>query len=112
MPNYTFEDTETGETFIEFMPMDSKDQFLKDNPHLKFVFVPIATTGDHLMGVGPTEPTAFKERMGEIADTHPYSPMAEKWGTSATASKRKSQTVYRNATKKYEGKLDSILKNK
>lgn len=112
MPNYTFEDTETGEQFVEFMPMDSKEQFLDDNPHLKFVFVPVALPGDHIMGVGPKEPTAFKERMGHIADSHPYSPMAEKWGTSATASKRKAQTTVRNATAKYERKLNSVLKNK
>ena len=29
MPNYTFEDTETGEQFVEFMPMDSKEKFLE-----------------------------------------------------------------------------------
>ena len=112
MPNYTFEDTETGEQFVEFMPMDCKEKFLKDNPSINQVFVPIALPGDHIMGVGPKEPTAFKERMGQIADANPYSPMAEKWGTSSTASKRRAQTTYRKATAKYEAKLDSILKNK
>ena len=88
MPNYTFEDTETGEQFVEFMMMDQKEYFLEDNPTLKQVFTPIGLAGDHLMGVGPSEPGAFKDRMGQIAAAHPYSPMAQKWGTSASANKR------------------------
>ena len=42
MPNYTFEDIETGEVFVQFMKMDEKETFLKENPNLKFVFTPIA----------------------------------------------------------------------
>ena len=84
MPNYTFEDTETGEQFVEFMSMDSKEQFLKDNPNFRFVFVPVGLPGDHLMGVGPKETTQFKERMGQIAEKHPYSPLATKYGNRST----------------------------
>ena len=54
MPNYTFRDTETGEEFDEFMRMDDKEQFLKDNPNLMSVLKPVALPIDHLMGVGTT----------------------------------------------------------
>ena len=45
MPNYTFENTKTGENFIEFMAISEKEKFLADNPHLKFVFTPIYIEG-------------------------------------------------------------------
>ena len=108
MPNYTFKDTETNEQFIEFMKIDQKEYFLEENPTLQQVLTPINLTGDHIMGVGPTEPTEFKERMGEIADAHPYSPMADNWGTSATASKRKAQKIFHNVTKKYKRRWDAL----
>ena len=82
MPNYTFEDTETGEYFIEFMPMNSKEQFLKDNPHIRFVFVPVGLPGDHLMGVGPKPDNGWNENMQRIAEAHPASPLADRYGSN------------------------------
>ena len=73
MPNYTFRNTETGEEFEEFMKMDDKEQFLKDNPNFMFVFKPVALPGDHIMGVGPKETTQFKERMQKVSEAHPMS---------------------------------------
>ena len=109
MPNYTFKDTETNEQFIEFMKIDQKEYFLEDNPTLQQVMTPISLTGDHIMGVGPTEPTAFKERMGEIADAYPYSPLADKWGTSATIkNKRAAKSTFDRITKKYKKRWDAL----
>jgi hypothetical protein len=35
LPTYRFENTETGEIFEKWMPMDDKTKYLKDNPQLK-----------------------------------------------------------------------------
>ena len=35
MPTYIFEDQNTGEQFEKFMSISSREQYLKDNPHLK-----------------------------------------------------------------------------
>lgn len=35
MPTYTFEDTNTNEQFDKFMSISSREQYLKDNPHIK-----------------------------------------------------------------------------
>tara|TARA_B100000508_G_scaffold135787_1_gene127986 strand:- start:94 stop:414 length:321 start_codon:yes stop_codon:yes gene_type:complete len=104
MPNYTFEDIETGEVFVQFMKMDEKETFLKENPNLKFVFTPIALPGDHIMGVGPNkgrETDHFKERMSRIAETHPNSPLADKYG-----SRTHKQVKIRDSVKRVKKKLN------
>ena len=35
MPTYDFENTETGEVEEKFMSISAKEQYLKDNPHIK-----------------------------------------------------------------------------
>ena len=35
MPTYDFQNTETGEVEEKFMSISDKEQFLKDNPHMK-----------------------------------------------------------------------------
>lgn len=35
MPTYAFRNKETGEVLEQFMKMDAREQFLKDNPHLE-----------------------------------------------------------------------------
>ena len=35
MPTYDFENTETGEVEEKFMSISAKEQYLKDNPHMK-----------------------------------------------------------------------------
>ena len=96
MPNYTFRNTETGEEFTEFMRMDDKEQFLKDNPNLMSVLKPVALPGDHLMGVGPQETTQFKERMAKISEAHPMSPLADRYG-SRTHKEVKIRDAQRSA---------------
>ena len=77
MPNYTFENTKTGENFVEFMPISEKEKFLADNPHLKFVFTPIYIE----QKASKMKPSSeFVERMGLIADSNPGTPLADKYG--------------------------------
>ena|ERR1700722_7059172 len=42
IPNYTFENKETGEEFIENMFMDELEPYLAANPHLRQIFAPTA----------------------------------------------------------------------
>ena len=37
MPTYTFIDNNTGFTYDEFMGMDDREKYLKDNPHISQV---------------------------------------------------------------------------
>ena len=48
--------------------------------------------------------------MGNIADNNPLSPMADKYGTSRTASQRKAKDTFTKVTKKYKSKMDNLNK--
>ena len=99
MPTYSFKDNNTGEEFDEFMGMSEKDKYLEDNPHISQVPVLFAFVGDHIMGVGPKTDGGFNERMEQIANSHPGSPLANRYGGGQTKSHKEIKT--RNVLKKH-----------
>ena len=80
MPTYTFYDTVTQEQYDEFMSISELEKYKKTNPHVNQVYTPIAVVGDHVMGVGPKNDAGFKENMQRIAEAHPGSPLASRYG--------------------------------
>ena len=99
MPTYTFIDNNTGTTYDEFMGMSEKDQYLEDNPHNSQVPTMFSFVGDHIMGVGPKTDGGFNERMEQIANSHPGSPLANRYGGGQTKSHKEIKT--RNVLKKH-----------
>lgn len=100
MPTYRFVNENTGEEFDEFMSISTKDVYLKENPHFKQVYTPIALAGDHLMGVGPKVDGGFTENMQRIAAAHPSSPMANRYGSGETTAQIKTRNAVENFKKK------------
>ena len=98
MPTYTFINNNTGLTFDEFMGMDEREKYLKDNPHIHQVPVMFAFVGDHIMGVGPKTDSGFNERMEQIANSHPHSPLSDRYGGK---SKSVREIKTRNVLKKH-----------
>ena len=87
MPTYTFFDEDTEETFDMFLSMDAREKYLKGNHRIRQVPVAVAITGDHIMGVGPKVDGGFNERMEQIANSHPGSPLADRYGGSSKSHK-------------------------
>ena len=110
MPTYTFMNLESGMEYDEVMSMSEYDEYMKDNPNVERVYQPVAIAGDHMMGVGPKTDSGFNDVMGNIADNNPLSPMADKYGTSRTASQRKAKDTFTKVTKKYKSKMDNLNK--
>ena len=81
MPTYTFYNKKTKQEYDEFMSMDNREEYLKNNSHIIQVPVTVALAGDHLMGVGPKVDGGFNERMEQIANSNPGSPLAARYGT-------------------------------
>ena len=100
MPTYTFMDNITGFAFDEFMGMNERETYLKDNPHISQVPVMFAYVGDHIMGAGPKSDSGFNERMEQIANSHPGSPLADRYGGTKTKSHKEIKT--RNVLKKHK----------
>ena len=99
MPTYRFYDTVTQEEYDEFMPMAELDEYKKLNPQVQQIPVPVAIAGDHMMGVGPKVDGGFTENMQRIAESHPGTPLADRYGSSGTRSTKEIQT--RNVLKKH-----------
>ena len=86
MPIYTFINVESGMEYDETMPMSEYDEYMEKNPNIQRVWhghAP-ALVGDHMMGVGPKVDSGFNDNMSRIADAHPGSPMADRYGSSTT----------------------------
>ena len=99
MPTYRFYDTVTQEEYDEFMLMSELDEYKKLNPQVNQVPVAVAIAGDHIMGVGPKVDSGFTENMQRIAESHPGTPIADKYGSSSTKSSKEIKT--RNVLKKH-----------
>jgi len=89
----------TQEEYDEFMPMAELDEYKKLNPQVQQIPVPVAIAGDHMMGVGPKVDGGFTENMQRIAESHPGTPLADRYGSSSTRSTKEIQT--RNVLKKH-----------
>ena len=92
MPTYRFYDTVTQEEYDEFMLMSELDEYKKLNPQVNQVPVAVAIAGDHIMGVGPKVDSGFTENMQRIAESHPGTPLADRYGSSSTQSTKEIKT--------------------
>ena len=92
MPTYRFYDTVTQEEYDEFMLMAELDEYKKLNPQVNQVPVAVAIAGDHIMGVGPKVDSGFTENMQRIAESHPGTPIADKYGSSSTKTDKEIKT--------------------
>ena len=110
MPTYTFFNKESGIEYDETMRISEYDDYLKNNPGVERVYQPVALAGAHMMGVGPKTDSGFNDVLGNIADNNPLSPMADKYGTSKTASQRRAKNTFSKITKKYMNKMDNLNK--
>ena len=101
MPTYDFINTHTGEEWTEMMSIADMESFLEGNPEIRQAWKTApALAGDHIMGVGPKTDGGFNERMEQIADSHPGSPLANRYGGSKTKSHKEIKT--RNILKKHK----------
>ena len=92
MPTYRFYDTVTQEEYDEFMLMSELDEYKKLNPQVNQVPVAVAIAGDNIMGVGPKVDSGFTENMQRIAESHPGTPIADKYGSSSTKTDKEIKT--------------------
>jgi hypothetical protein len=80
MPTYQFQDTNTGESFETVMKISEREEYLKDNPHIQ----PIICAPSLVSGVSTSRqnrvPDGFKEVLSKVAEHHPTSKVAERYG--------------------------------
>ena len=100
MPTYRFRNMNSGKEYDKFMSNDEREIYLKTHPLITQVYVPIAIVGDHIMGVGPKTDAGFEDRMSQIANAHPGSPLASKYKSNESHAKIKARSVIEKHKKK------------
>ena len=100
MPTYDFINTHTGEEWTDMMSIADMESLRENNPHIRTAWNSApALAGDHIMGVGPSVDGGFNERMEQIADSHPGSPLASRYGGNKNKSHKEIKT--RSVLKKH-----------
>lgn len=93
MPTYEFLDTETGEEFEVFMKISERDEYLKNNPHIQ----PILSAPAIVSGVSTSKqnrvPDGFKEVLSKVAEKHPTSKVAQRYGKKSIKQVKTEQIV-------------------
>ncbi len=92
MPTYDFMNTETDEVEEHFMSISSKEQFLKDNPHMKQVHTKVAGVISGTVSAGNVDNHGFKEVLQKVGEAHPNSAVA-KQHTRRTGKEVKTRQV-------------------
>ena len=91
MPTYHIRNTETDEVFEEFCTYDELQEWLKDNPTYK----QSPTTINIVGGVGDRTKTdgGMKEVFSRVAEAHPNSPLADRFGSSRNNRQKKIENI-------------------
>ena len=81
MPTYSFKNNDTGAEWEEFFSIADKESFLKENDHitqLPSLITIVSDTG------GIKNDGGWKDNMSRIAEAHPGSPLAYRYGKKST----------------------------
>lgn len=90
MPTYTFYNSETDEQFDDFMSWSQRETYLKENPHIKPMLTTAALVGDHI--IMKTD-GGMKDTFSRIAEAHPNSPLADRFGSSRNNKQKKIENI-------------------
>ena len=97
MPSYTFEDTKTGKVFDEFYSISYKEEYLKKNKHIKQLITQI----NIVSGTGSIKnDSGWKENLSRIAEAHPTSPFADRFGKKSIKEIKTKQVIEKHRKRK------------
>ena len=99
MPTYTFENTKTGEVYDDMMSIAEKEAFLKKNKHIKQAIVPINIVGG-IQGITHKTDGGWAENMSRIAEAHPTSPLADRYGKKSIKDVKTQQIIKKHRNRK------------
>ena len=81
MPSYTFKNNETGEEWEEFFSISGREEFLEQNPHITQLPSMVSIVSDT---GGIKNDNGWGDNMQRIAEAHPGSPLARRYGKKST----------------------------
>tara|TARA_Y100000114_G_C11548588_1_gene226100 strand:+ start:219 stop:530 length:312 start_codon:yes stop_codon:yes gene_type:complete len=99
MPTYTFENTKTGKVYDDFMSMADKETYLEQNPHIKQIINKINIVAG-VSGRSYRTDQGWKENMSRIAEAHPTSPLADRYGKKSIKQAKTEQVIQKHRRRK------------
>ena len=99
MPTYTFENTKTGKVFDDFMSMADKETYLEQNPHIKQIINKLNIVAG-VSGRSYRTDQGWKENMSRIAEAHPTSPLADRYGKKSIKQAKTEQVIQKHRRRK------------
>ena len=89
MPTYDFINTKTGKKFTEFMSISDKEDYLKNNKHIKQGIGKI----NIVSGTGIKTDSGWKDMLSRIGDAHPGSKVHDAYGNKSTKDIKTRQVL-------------------
>jgi predicted nucleic acid-binding Zn ribbon protein len=95
MPTYQFLNTETGEEFEVLMKISEREEYLKSNPHIQSVLTAPALVSGVSTSNSRTGrvPEGFKEVLSKVAEKHPTSKVAQRYGKKSIKQVKTEQII-------------------
>jgi len=94
MPTYNFQNKQTGEVIEKFMKIAERETWLKENPDYQSIIMQAPSfTGDHI--ISKQQDGGMKEVLDRVANAHPDSPLADRYGDKKSIKDLKTKDVLR-----------------
>tara|TARA_B100001996_G_scaffold330966_1_gene279382 strand:- start:1151 stop:1489 length:339 start_codon:yes stop_codon:yes gene_type:complete len=111
MPTYDFLNTETNEVEELFMNIAEKEQFLKDNPHMKQHYTKVASIVSGTISAGNVDNHGFKEVLQKVGEAHPGSEVSKEHTRRTGKEIKTRQVIEKHAKIQAEKKIKESKKN-
>ena len=97
MPTYTFENKKTGKQFTDIMTIAEMETYLEKNKNIRQVLSKINIVG----GVGGMKTdSGWKDNLSRIAEAHPTSPLADRFGKKSIKEIKTKQVLQKHRARK------------
>ena len=102
MPIYTFYNKKTKKEYDEIMTISEMEEYLRKNKHIHQVPKGLNIVGG-VSGVSQKNDSGWKDNLSRIAEAHPQSALAQRYGKK-TIKQSKTEQVLAKHRKRNRGK--------
>ncbi len=95
MPLYTFYNKKSKKEHTDMMTISEMEEYLAKNKHISQVIVPINIVAG-VSGLTHKNDQGWKENMSRIAEAHPTSPLADRYGKKSIKQIKTQQALKKN----------------
>ena len=99
MPLYTFLNKKTGKEYDEMMTIAEMEEYLSKNTHIQQVLKGLNIVRG-VSGITQKTDSGWKENLSRIAEAHPKSSLAERYGKKTIKQSKTEQVLAKHRKRK------------